>query len=299
MQKISLITSLYRSENYLPLYIQRVKSLLAEATIPLEFVLVANDATREERALLETFPEAKIIHCEREPLYASWNRGIEASTGEIIAFWNVDDSRTLEGLIETQRLLSTEAELVDFALKMEGQKEKLNPPQYRPDSLSPKAGVSAFFSFRRSLYNKADAFFPHFRITGDFEWSKREIVRQARYIASPVVAGTFFVHEGNLSGGRNPLQEVEFNIALIWHGGENLIRPVEPELMRKTWEAWGHKGGTISNELAEKLWGKAAEKRYQSWQAERNAHPLIRRLRLALARRGLFNSVEWDVAHGK
>jgi hypothetical protein len=261
-------------------------------------VLVANDATAEEKRLLANFPEAKILYCEREPLYASWNRGIAASTGELIGFWNVDDSRTLEGLVEAQRLLA-DAELVDFALKMEGKKEKLNPPQYRPDSLSPKAGVSAFFMFQRSLYDRAGAFFPHFRITGDFEWSKRPIVRQAKYIPSPVVAGTFYVHEDNLSGGRNPLQEVEFNIALIWHGGEKLIRPVEPALMRQHWDAWGHEGGTISDELAEWLWGEGTEKRYKAYLAERKAHPFIRRLRLALARRGLIKSVEWDVAHGK
>lgn len=293
MQKISLITSLYRSEKHLPLYIQRVNAVLAEATIPLEIVIVANDATNEEKRLLAAFADERrvqIIHCERETLYASWNRGIASATGDFFGAWNVDDNRTLAGLVEGQRLLA-EAEIVDFAyLIIKGKQEQLIPAPYQAESNSPKAGLSPFFLARRSLYERAGVFSPQFRITGDFEWSKRPIVRQAKYSPSTVIAGHFYLHGDNLSGGANPLETVEFNIALLWHGGGDLLRPVEPSLMRQNWEAWGHQAGTIPDELAQWLWGAGAEDRYKAYQQERSRHPFIRRLRQALIRRGLLRS---------
>ena len=101
---ISLITSLYRSEKHLPDYIKRVQSVAAQVDIPLEIVLVANDATETEHQLLATLQQnatfpVTLIHTERENLYASWNRGFEAAQFDILGSWNVDDVRTAEGIL--------------------------------------------------------------------------------------------------------------------------------------------------------------------------------------------------------
>ena len=301
---ISLITSLYRSEKHLPDYIKRVQSVAAQVDVPLEIVLVANDATATERQLLDSLQQnatflVNLIHTERESLYASWNRGFEAAQFDRLGSWNVDDVRTVEGLLAGYEALEAGFQLVDMGCDLvEGNSIARYKAPYRPDSLSPKTGLSPFFMMRRELYNEAGNFNESFTITGDYEWSKRPAVRAAEYQPLSVVGGQFVLHDSNLSGGHHPLEWVEFNIALIWYGGYEHLRPVDPDLMREAWETWGHTGGAMPDDIADWLWGEGAHERYAAYTSERNAHPLMRRIRLALARRGLVNSVEWDVHHG-
>ncbi|GAB5493515.1 MAG: hypothetical protein Phog2KO_37300 [Phototrophicaceae bacterium] len=304
MPDISLITSLYRSEKHLPLYIARVQKLATQLDLSLQIVVVVNDATDTETTLLEKFSKqeivaVKVLHCERETLYASWNRGIAQADSAILGFWNVDDIRTAEGLAEGHRLLNSSADLVDFGfIIQQDETSEYHPPQYNPSKISPKTGTSPFFMFHRNLYNLTQAFNPNFRISGDFEWCKRETVRQATIAYSDSVAGTFILHGDNLSGGANPREWVEFNIALLIHNALDNLRPVDPNLMHQLWDEWGHQYATISDETANWLWGAGARERYEKYTAERQQHPLIRRFRLALARRGLLQSTEWDVHHG-
>jgi glycosyltransferase involved in cell wall biosynthesis len=271
MHKLSLITSLFRSEKHLPNYIRRVEALLAECNVPLEIVVVANDATAVEFVMLSDFAEnkaVKLLHCPRESLYASWNRGIAAAEGDLLGFWNVDDSRSAEGLEQGYRVLSEEAEIIDFAFEIEeAGRIKLAPPNYRPPSLKPRDTVAPFFLFQRRLFERAGQFNEHFKIVGDYEWAAREPVRNARYIASSVLGGRFILHEDNLSGGRHPLEWVEFNMALLKHCAYPMLRPVDPALMREAWEAWGKDYTTIPVVLQEWLWGKGAERRFQKYQA--------------------------------
>jgi hypothetical protein len=300
---ISLITSLYRSEKHLPDYMRRVQNVASQLDFPLEIVIVANDATPDERLLLETLQphdllSVHIIHTERETLYASWNRGFAAAQYDMLGAWNVDDVRTVEGLIAAYEALEAGYQLVDFAYDLvQGREIARFPAHYRTDSLAPKAGLGAFFMMQRELYDAAGELNPNFTITGDYEWSKRPAVRAAEYKPSTVVGGQFVRHETNLSGNNNLLQWVEYNIALIWYGGFEHLRPVEPDLMRHAWETWGYTGGTIPETMADWLWGEGAEERYAAYSQERNAHPLLRRMRLALARRGLVPSAEWNALH--
>ena len=286
----------------MPHYIKRVQDVAARLDFSLEVVIVANDATEAEQNLLDTFQSAdnlsvNIIHTERETLYASWNRGIAAAQHDLIGFWNVDDIRSVEGLIAGYNALASgEFQLVDSGYDVvEGHEVARYDVPYRQDLLAPKAGVSPFFMLHRTLYETAGAFNEHFKITGDYEWSKRPAVREASYKPLPITGGQFILHDNNLSGGRNPLEWIEFNIALIWHGGFQHLRPVDPDIMRDTWDAWGHTGGEIPDNVAEWLWGSDARQRYEAFTSERKAHPLLRRVRLALARRGWVRSVEWEV----
>jgi glycosyltransferase involved in cell wall biosynthesis len=291
MHKLSLISSLYRSEKHLPDYITRLEEVLAECRIPLEIVVVANDATSAELVMLKDLAQnkiVKILHCPRESLYASWNRGIAAATGDFIGFWNVDDKRTVEGLELGYRLLSEEAEIVDFAFEIQEEgKIRLAPPNYRPRSIKPRDTVAPFFLFRRSLFERAGTFNESFKIVGDYEWAAREVVRNANYIGSSVLGGRFILHESNLSGGRHPLEWVEFNLALIKLGAHELLRPVDPDLMFQAWQEWGRDYTKMSPALEKWFWGKGAKRRFQAYQNYRKSkwakrlNLVLRRLRLA------------------
>lgn len=301
----SLISSLYRSEAHLPHYLQQAAQTLestAAAGLSAELVIVANDATAAESELLQAFAARprnwtlQLLHTPREPLYASWNRGIGVSSGAAVGFWNVDDRRTAAGLVEGCAHIREGCELVEFPLDVQEKgRTRRAPPQFRPGRIHPRAGVGPFFMFTRALYEAAGPFNPHFRIAGDFEWAARPPVQGARCCHAGSSGGLFVLHEGNLSGGRSPLEWVEFNIVLLWRGLPQHLRPVDPDLMRRTWEEWGHSGGAIPPQAADWLWGPGAEERYRRYRREHEAPPLLRRARMALARRGLLHSIEWEL----
>src|SRR5690606_21328144 len=103
----SLITSLYRAEPHLAAYAGHVRNVAAQARaagLSLEMVIVANDATERERALLAPLVAAgesgelavQVLHVPRETIYASWNRGVRAARGRCIGVWNADDAREAE-----------------------------------------------------------------------------------------------------------------------------------------------------------------------------------------------------------
>lgn len=310
MPDVSLITSLYKSEKFLADYIEYAKKLahdIKNAGLELEFVIIPNDASDEERRLLteldsalvdENIATVQIHHVGRESLYASWNRGLSFAKSDFFAFWNVDDLRTAEGLIEGHRLLSNGADMVDFAMKIQKQNKLEHfPVPYRADNLSPAKGVGPFFMFNRQLYENAGAFIPEFRITGDFEWSKRKAVFESNTVSSDVVAGTFVLHGDNLSGGTST-EWIEFNIALLIHDAPQRMRPVDPKIMRQYWDTWGHQYASISEQSAEWLWGDLAQARYERYRWERSLPSPARRILLALAKRGLIYSADWEVHHG-
>src|SRR5690606_40474479 len=161
MSDISLITSLYRSEDHLSLYIQRVRQISSQLELSLQMIVVANDATQTERDLLDELSSldtvsVKIIHCERETLYASWNRGIAQADSDVLGIWNVDDLRTAEGISEGFHLLTNGADMVDCAFKIQSETGIVTQaPMYLHDKIHPKTGVGPFFMIHRRLYSLA------------------------------------------------------------------------------------------------------------------------------------------------
>lgn len=298
MPDIALITSLYRSEPHLPLFIERVRQIATQLELALQLVVVVNDATQIERDLLDELlaverVAVKIIHCERETLYASWNRGIAQADSGILGFWNVDDNRTAEGLAEGYRLLKNGTDLVDFAYNIQNMTETtVHPPAYQADNVHPKTGLAPFFMMHRRLYARAGKFNENFRITGDFEFSKRPIVREADSVRSDIVAGTFILHGDNLSGGTNPREWVEFNIALMLHGYYQFIRPVDPEIFRAVYADWGDAIPDIPAETLNWLIGADAEERFNKYERQRHATIWQRRLHNLLVQVGLRANFE-------
>lgn len=293
MPDISLITSLYRSDEHLPQYIEWVQTIVLDLNLSLQIVAVVNDATETERHLIEDLAQSgmldmKAVYCPRETLYASWNRGIAAADADVLGFWNVDDIRTAQGLTEGLRILNDGAEIVDFAFQIvqDGQMTDY-PSAYRQDLFAPKTGTGPFFMFRRDLHQAAGDFNPHFRMVGDFEWSKRQAVREAQYVASDVVSGMFVLHGGNLTGGYNEREWVEFNIALITHEAYGHMRPVNPDLFETLLKEWGDDAPPVPARILQWLIGQEAEERYENYKSFRNMSRWQHRFQHMLERVGL------------
>ena len=281
---VTIVTSLYRSGEFLNQYVSHllaVGSELHQAGLALEVILIANDALSFERERIADLIQAAApqfqvqpIYVAREPLYASWNRGIQAASGRSVTMWNVDDIRTSEALIDGHRRIVEGCRLVDFtstlvySARIFGrafvyQRVKLMPLFYDHEGNNPvdRKRTGPFFMFERSLYDEVGAFDTRFKIAGDFEW----IVRAAQltdFCASPVHAGLYVIHGGNISAGA--LMPAEENVVLMLHPHEHEwqhLRPVSPKVMRETWSRWN--SVEIPPEIQDRLWGAAAEANYR------------------------------------
>lgn len=297
---ISIITSLYRSENFLDTFtshLLNVGSQVVKAGLSLELVIVVNDPSKyESDALSRLVAQAKtvfvvqVLSVSREPLYSSWNRGILASSGESIGFWNVDDVRTSEALIEGARRIKEGCQLIDFPYTLMKARNNLLGQHtgyknieykafpYDTEGYNPldRLRTSPFFLFARSLYDVVGKFDSRFKIAGDFEWNVRAS-RVTKFCRGTAHGGFYYIHGGNISVSE--LLPVEENVVLLlfheahhWEG----IRPASPELMRTTWEKWN--SVVLPPHIQHQLWGHTAPHlAKQSWMNYRYIPGILRR----------------------
>ena len=247
---ITLITSLYKSENYLENYLKRVEKFagfLLEGNIDFEILVIGNDFTAMEKEKLEQFKDLnkwfRIFYIPRESLYASWNRGIDKAQGDIIGFWNVDDVRYPKAIIDGIRLIKEGAELVYFpfgylryvkllGLRILVKKKLILPPLFNRKEFTRSMHCGPFFIFTKSLYKKVGPFDEQFKITGDFDWCMR-VAKVTKFKLSKKMAGKFIKDGSGLSGRQSSsLQEVENNIIYIRHGVLDKMKRVDKELSK-------------------------------------------------------------------
>lgn len=281
---VSLVTSLYRAASFLAAFsthITRVIPVVQAAGITIELIIVANDATDEERAIIDQLPATlgtavvRPVYVPRETLYASWNRGIEAAQGQAISFWNVDDVRTPEGIIACWHAIQGGCELVYPGWVVAQDHRWLGlfdvphrythtPQPYDRDAFYQRLEIGPFFMFAPSLYQSAGAFDPRFRIAGDFEWSLRAI-EQTKPCGVDVIGGTFYRHGENLSS--RAAVTLEYNISLLLNNTSDKLVPAPPHEMRELWSQWAD-DVAISDDNATYLWGDGAAARWDAYQQQ-------------------------------
>ena len=183
--QLSILTSIYRGEDYLPAYLDQVaaQSLFPQA----ELVVVLNEGSEFERELLEQFSrqhpgQVQILEVARmETLGASWNRAWRAARGEYLAIWNIDDRRSPDSLERQVAALETHPHWAlcygDYlAVPEYGAEEgrRRHTPQFSPGYFAralPQGG--AFWVLRRSVADQAGFFDEQFKVGPDFDYSVR------------------------------------------------------------------------------------------------------------------------------
>ncbi len=314
---VAVISSLYHCEPHLPTFTAAVFGFakqVSEAGVSVHYLPIANDASDYERAQIDLltreinanyYGHMTPVYVARESLYASWNRGIASSQTPYIAFWNADDIRSAEGFIEGVRALGGGSNLADFpftrvsAVRRLGlfpQQQRLDVPRlFDPASFARGNGLGPFFMMSRALYQRVGPFDEAFRVAGDMEWAGRALAH-ARFHAGQSNSGDFLIHGDNLSNTGGDREDIEVNIIFLRRGEWRHLRPVHPRAQQDAWHSWGNTGGVqLPDEIEDFLWGPAAHERWRQYQRERRQGPVQRRIRLALAARGLLRSAEWSV----
>lgn len=230
--KLSIITSLYKSENHIKKWIHSVTKAsedLSAIGIDHEFVVVSNSPNAEEKLHLEKLRRLKnfnIIEVPLEGIYATWNRGIDNATGEVFTFWNVDDKRFVNAIVDGVKFLENlkdnqqdSAGLVYFpfiykryirvlGLKILAKIKIFFPPKFDKTRFSKEMHCGPFFMFNKELFSKAGRFNENFKIAGDFEWCARAATVSDFHL-SKVIAGIFTNDGQTLSGSKSDRHKVE------------------------------------------------------------------------------------------
>ncbi len=298
---LAIVTSTYRAEAFLPAYATRLRAALNALNFRAEVVIIANDPTPKEGALLTQLkatlaPLSQVTltrhDVARESLYASWNRGFLATNAPYLTVWNVDDNHTPESLIEGVRLLELGYTMVEFNYGLQTHIGiTLQKPRLHPNgNVGRKTGLCPFWVMSRTLYEQAGAFDERYRIAGDYEWSIRALPHM-RYTTSEVVGGTFYQHEGNLSGTGSLRQDLEFATALLLSQTWQELVPVHPPSLRQLWRDWGISEEMLPTPVQSWLWGASALWRWRVYVALRRV-PALYRLYRALMLRGLVPSLQ-------
>lgn len=228
---ITIITSLYKSEKYLKRFLQKLTFVdidLSRNNIDHEFLIISNSTNSKEKRILDVKKDAniKILFCEREPLYATWNRGIRESKYNIFCFWNVDDVRFSEAIIDgINKIKDKNADIVYFPfvykryvnifdIKILIKKKIIDPPEFVYKNFAKEMHCGPFFMTTKKSIEKNGFFDEEMKISGDFDWCVRAVKSNLIFIKCSTVAGIFTNDGTSLSGSKNVLQQKENTIIL-------------------------------------------------------------------------------------
>lgn len=224
---ISIITSLYRSDAHIEKYAKRLKKATSEllaAGVDFEVLCIANEPTPIEESICgELARESwfRFIPVPRESLYATWNRGITMSRGNICTFWNVDDIRFSKAIIDGIRLIKEKVtDVVYFpfiykryvkvlGISMLAKRRVVMPQTFDRKLFLTTMQCGPFFMFSKSIIDDVGLFDPSFRIAGDYEWCVRATTKNARFLRCDTIGGIFTNDGRSLSGSRSTLQQDE------------------------------------------------------------------------------------------
>ncbi|NOY22197.1 MAG: glycosyltransferase family 2 protein [Acidobacteria bacterium] len=176
MKSISVIIPVFNGARYIR---ETVQSVLEQSLKPDEIIIVDDGSTDETPKILANLAKTGIITIRQNNMGpgSARNRGIEASTGSLIAFLDADDLWLPEKLAEQKRILSERPEIayvlccLEEFYSAELAKQLVNRTILRPDTQTGVLPTTALF--RKSVFQEVGLFNPVWR-TGEFmDWMMR------------------------------------------------------------------------------------------------------------------------------
>lgn len=242
---ISVVTSVYQGEKYLPAFFD---NLTSQTIFPeVQLTLVLNEPSNQEKKIANDFQarhvdKVQVLTVKRETLGASWNRGWQTAQAPYLAIWNVDDRRTIDSL---QRQLASLELNVNSALcygdyisvdeygKEQGVMRSTPPYKARHFSRSFAQG-GAFWLVRRKLEKKIGPFDEQFRVGADMDFSFRIATKGLAMNRCDGILGYFTDASQGLSTRDGAEQSaIERTAIQLRYGVYDKVRPELMELASK------------------------------------------------------------------
>lgn len=232
---ITIITAIYKSDQYLEKYVKRLKKFtdyLKDRGTEFEVIIIPQVPSEKESEILKSlsqFKWLKIIENSKPSLYAAWNLGVSMAKGDVIGFWNVDDVRNPAAVIDAEKKVAAGAELVYFPFDIKWYLDIFNVSLLvkikHIDSLNlnqkecqRSMPFASFWMASKELFNKIGPFDEQFKVASDMDWTIRAALTTDKLVLSNYNAGSFRVDGNGLSAGRkNTNRIVEANIIYRRH----------------------------------------------------------------------------------
>jgi hypothetical protein len=228
--KVSIISSLYRTDSHIEKWSKTISNTidkLCNLGVDIELIAVANDPTEKEKRFLNNLKSKqwfKLVEVPRESIYASWNRGVANSNGDICTFWNVDDIRFSKAILDGIHKIEKGAEVVYFpfiylrfvkilGLSLLAKIKIFFPPKFEKVRFSREMHNGPFFMFTKKIYQDVGPFDEQYKIAGDFDWCSRASIK-TDFTRSKVIAG-IFTNDGTTLSGSKSQRHVEENKMIL------------------------------------------------------------------------------------
>ena len=184
-KKVTIITSLYHCEQFLEkffFYVERI-----ENKEDIVFLLLHNVPTNDELTIINQHIEGKeyykhVIIEILEPLYSTWNRGIDLADTPYVGIWNVDDIRLQDSIILQQEALDNDPSAGISFGDIWGTKSQEEIPAVlyqhprfndAPKEYNSRFMIGCFPMWRKKINNEVVYFEEQFRLVSDFDFQIR------------------------------------------------------------------------------------------------------------------------------
>jgi glycosyltransferase involved in cell wall biosynthesis len=230
--KISVLTSLYRNEQFLHGYFDSLAKI--EGKEQIEVLLLHNYPQESELEIInEYLPKLPfvrhVIIPEREGLYKTWNRGIALTQSEYITVWNVDDVRFPQSILQQAQALDENPSAaiaygdiwVSNQYGVPGTFLTNSPTDNHKNVFFHSYHISCFQMWRKSIHQQIGYYDEQFKCSADFDFQIRASIHFP-FVKVEEPLGIYLEDRpGKLS--YNGLQMLENNIIHLRYGGyENL-----------------------------------------------------------------------------
>jgi glycosyltransferase involved in cell wall biosynthesis len=216
MSKVTVLTSVYKSDKYLEGFLKNVKKQVFK---DFEISMEINNPTENELKILSNFTKKnKVINLQVSkeviPMSQSWNNCINNSTGEYICIWNVDDQRTRNSIKVMAKTLDKNQD-IDIVYghyykvrNFKSKRGKLVDASKQEHLIKKGMILGPFFMFRRKLLTNSGLFDEQLFSGADYDFALRILnYGKAMYIKKNL---GYFLDEGLGASTRpNSKQEIE------------------------------------------------------------------------------------------
>ena len=249
--KVSAIISTYNAANLIRGCLEDLLNQTLYQKGELEIVVIDSGSSENEAEVVLTFqkihPKIKYLRSEkRDPLYNSWNRGLEIARGKYITNANTDDRHDRKCLEILAKELDdkTDVDLVYGNLYKSlkpneefVQNDKSMPcesQQFFPGSLLLHDSIGAQPMWRKSIHDKVGLFDEKYEVVGDYEFVLRAISNGCKFSYVPRAKGLMLWHQNALSTKGSKAHSERLNLLKLYRSPEQIRKIYSPYFKSST-----------------------------------------------------------------
>jgi glycosyltransferase involved in cell wall biosynthesis len=197
---VSVVVAVRDGERYLA---EALDSILGQSVPPGEVVVVDDGSTDSTQAVLEPYAgRVRIVAQDPEGVAAALNRGVAASTGELLAFLDADDVWPPTSLeCRAGRLAAPDRPEAVFGRIAQFVSPELDPAEAREFRLDPTPVHAPMFQtmlIRRRAFDRVGPLATDYVIGANIDWVSRARAAGVRTAQVEDVVAMRRLHESNL-----------------------------------------------------------------------------------------------------